>query len=120
MDLPSLWAQEAKAYLAQGAEAYAYQNVLFWWFPLRPLFKAMPWLSAVALLSGAFLLCRARHKEPWAFLALVIFFHAAISAAAGFQDSRFVVPLLPIYWLLVIGGISSGLHAQRFFKTVGF
>ena len=86
---------------------YHYDHVLSWWSPLSFLINHMRWLSIVAIVSSCILLVRAETRYATTLLLLVILLQAAISSMAAWQDSRFAVPILPLYYMLALSGIQS-------------
>ena len=85
--------------------AYAYDRVLKTWPPFGGLWiclRALPW---VALLAAVLLYRNPKKRGVVTILLLTMGCHVAASTLAAWQDWRFVLPVLPLYWILVIAGI---------------
>jgi hypothetical protein len=105
---------------SDAAPIYHYDKVLWWWKPLMPLIQGQRWLPLTALISAFFLFYNTRTRYATGILCLAIGLHIAVSSIAAWQDSRFVVPILPLYWILAIGGLEAAYAALKRRSTLPY
>jgi hypothetical protein len=95
---------------SEGDRVFHYWKVLAWWRPLSWIISFMGWLFPAALASSIFLFGDRRLRSVlmvgWGLIVL----HAAATTIAAWQDSRFVYPVLPLYYIFLIAGIEKALN----------
>jgi 4-amino-4-deoxy-L-arabinose transferase-like glycosyltransferase len=99
-----------------GDTVYHFDRVLIWWRPLALLIRYLRFLPLFALAAASALRTRSKTRYPVLVLVLALGLHVAVSSMAAWQDWRFVVPVLPLYFILAVAGLQA--LTARFFQSL--